>query len=525
MKTKGQLKRKISWGRVIDCIYLIAYPVIAGYLLFLLKKFTNKYIILAFVAFALIYAICILSMFLKKQAIEIVRRILMVLITGALIFASVFVKNLSDGFSGITDGSNNVSETKITMDIMVLNNEINTVENIEDLSGKSIGFQNASDKKACEDVKKDLKKRISDTYEQIQYEDYQSMYDAYYRGLVDAIVVNREQKNLLNSVYAGLYEDSTIIESFTYTYKNKVEGNNIDITKEVFTVYISATDEMDVLSESLSDMNMIMIINPNTNHITTISIPRDSFVPNPAYYGKNDKLTHTGWNGVTNTIEAVEQTFQIDIDFYAKISFSSLIEIVDTLGGIDVNVLNAIEEQDEERSFAEEDLIRLEAGYQRLDGRQALAYARHRKSYLNQDIGRNEAQLEVIKGIINKVTTTEGISKIDDVLKIIPKYVIMNFSDQQLSSFVRKQVDDLKGWTISSVNLTNGRNGSEITAAGGEYEPLSIYYLSRNDVIQVNGVYELIKSPKKLSELTFDLDDLYEPYSTFKDIEGLELVP
>ena len=77
--------------------------------------------------------------------------------------------------------------------------------------------------------------------------------------------------------------------------------------------------------------------------------------------------------------DTISQFFGIPVDYYARVSFNSMIEIVDTIGGIDVMGTDFCE-QDENRSFKKDDLICLKKGEQHLDGKQALAYSRHRKT-------------------------------------------------------------------------------------------------------------------------------------------------
>lgn len=523
-KTKTK-KNKILWGRIIDLLYLVLFPIVSIFLILLIKKFTNKYTIVVTLLVVIIYLLCILSFALKKRSVDIFRRFAMIVLCGGLIFATISIKNINDGFTAFTDSSSTDSIITSNLDLLVLKNHQPTLNNVEDLEGLVIGFQTASDQLNAAYVKEEVTKAIGDTFQELNYEDYNTMFNDYYNGYVDAIVVNQEQKQQLDELYISLYEDSTVINTYVHNYKDEISGNDIDITSDVFTVYISASDEVNApASNSLSDMNMIMIVNPKTNSIMTIPVPRDSFVPNPALQNLNDKLTHTGSYGITNSVAAIEETFQMEIDFYVKISFTSLIEIVDTLGGINVNVLSAITEQDENRSFEDEDLIHLEAGYQLLNGKQALAYSRHRHSYEDQDLGRNLAQLEVMKGIIARMASAEGISKIDDVLKILPKYVIMNFSNTQISSFIKEQVDNLKPWTINSIELNHGLDDLRITASDS-ITPLSIYYLSEFDLRKANAFYSIAKQALPLSDFSFDMEDLYTPYSNFIPNEKLELVP
>ena len=518
-----QKKQKILWGRVLDCLLLIIFPIISMYLILLINKFTDKYTLLAAIVLLVLYIIYIVTFFIKNNfRIEIIRKIIMVILCICLLFVSSLVKSISDGIGNL---SNSQQITTVNIDVLVLKNRDIPIKSLDDLSNCAIGFQIGDQEKSILKTEAKLQETIGIDYYRYEYNDYTTIFNDYYNGYIDAIVINQAQKKYLIEDYADLYDNSIVLKSYTYTYTNSIEGNNIDVTSETFTVYISASDESDSpASNSLNDMNMLMIINPTTNHITTVSVPRDSYLPNPAYENHSDKLTHTGNDGIVNTVEAVEQTLQIEIDFYVKISFASLIEIVDTLDGIDVNVLIPFSEQDENRSFEPEDLITLEAGQQHLDGREALAYARHRDSYVDQDLGRNQAQVEVMKAIIKRLMSVDGIGKIDDVLDLLPNYVIMNFSNSQISSFVKKQVDEMNAWTIHSIQLGNGMPAFATTASTGEQE-LSVYYLSKSDLIKLSAVYNILNDNQPLSKMTFDLDQLFENHSTYKADGIVELVP
>ena len=106
----------------------------------------------------------------------------------------------------------------------------------------------------------------------------------------------------------------------------------------------------------------------------------------------------------------------IDIDFYAKVNFFSVIEIVDAIGGVDVDVQLDFCEQDEYRNKDEAHQICLSTGEQHLNGKEALAYSRHRKTASWGTQGREKAQTQIIEAIINKLTTVEGASKVNSCL-------------------------------------------------------------------------------------------------------------
>ncbi|OCN04733.1 hypothetical protein A4S06_10590 [Erysipelotrichaceae bacterium MTC7] len=520
---KNQKKRKIRYGRIFDLINLLLFPILSILFVLFIRKYSDKYYLYAIGIFVFLFILTLLLFRIKNHVVEIIRRIFLAGLVVVLLAANIYTNDLSSGYQAFA-GSMDNSETTITYDVLTLKESTNGLSHVEDLDGYVVGFPSNGSVEATDKAKAQLATKISD-FGSLAYDNYMTMYSDYTKEFVDAIVIDQSQKGNLPEEYKNLYEISNVVDTYSFTIKNQIKGNDIDITKEVFTVLVSASDQtVAPTSHSLSDTNMLLIIDPITNVIQTISIPRDSFVPNPAYDNVSDKLTHTGNDGVDNTKLAVEETFNIKIDFYVKVSFVSLIEIVDTLGGIPVNVLQPIVEQDEYRSFAEEDLIYLEAGQQTLSGKQALAYARHRHSYENQDLGRNQAQIEVMKGLVKRVLSPEGITKVDDVMKLMSNYVIMNFSESQLTSLVKQQVDNMPSWQFKSLSLDKGEQGSDVTASmPGLYS--SIYYLSKSDIEKANAIYNLMKERQELTDFHFDLDDMYNGYSTYEESDDIQLVP
>lgn len=524
MKKNKKKKSRVKIGRVYDLLLIPAFIIISFLFLMAIRNYTEKYLFIALIILVLILAISLLTFFYNKTVIEILRRILLTAICGLLIFAQFKISSFDRFFDNLTVDEDD-SEEMITTQMNVYSladNEYYTaiIRTLDDIDNKTIGIQTTNDKDAADYAYHELEKKYPNI-KQLEYSDYKSMLSDLYYGYVDAVIINADAVAGLEETYGALDDFTIKLKTYTHQKALTVDQNAKDLTKETFTVMVSGQDDVgSPIESSLSDMNMVAIINPVSNMVTMISIPRDSFVPNPAYNYQNDKLTQTGWGGIQNTVEAVEAALQIDIDFYVKVSFTSVIEIVDAVGGVDVNVPIAFEEQDENRSFEPGDLIHLDAGAQTLNGKQALAFARHRHSYANQDVGRTEAQMQIIKGIISRLLSAEGIAtRIEKVLDIVPKYVLTNFSNAQLKAFIKNEIDDLKPWAITSVSLANGYAPGEegyVPTATAPDVNASIYYLSRKEVLRANAIYHLMNQTQSFDDFTFDLND---PYTNLDDYD------
>jgi len=183
---------------------------------------------------------------------------------------------------------------------------------------------------------------------------------------------------------------------------------------------------------SRSDALMLMTLNREEKTVKLVSIPRDSYVYIPKV-GYEDKITHAhAFGGTAATIETVEELFDIPVDYYVRMNFNAFIDVVDALGGIDldVNIPYAFYEKDENDKYS----IYLEPGYHHLDGREALALARTRKH--DTDIARGERQQDILKAIANKALSLSSISKYDDVILAIGDNMKTNLTFDEMKSFL-----------------------------------------------------------------------------------------
>lgn len=525
MKKNKKKKSGIRIGRIYDLILIPAFIILSFLFLMSIRNYTEKYLLIALIILVLVLAISLLSFFYHKTFVEILRRFILTILCGVMIFVQLKVSSIDRFFDNLTideDDAPEVITTQMNVYSLADNENFTAIVNtIDDIDGKTIGIQTSNDEEASRYTYEQIQKQYPNV-ELLEYNDYGQMISDLYYGYVDVAVVNAASVEGLESTWGSLNDFTIKLKSYTHKKTIEVDYNAKDLTKETFTVLISGQDDVGTPNEnSLSDVNMVAIINPISNQITMISIPRDAFVPNPAFNYQNDKLTHTGWDGVQNTLEAVEATLQIDIDFYVKISFTSLIEIVDAVGGVDVDVPIGFTEQDENRSFEQDDLITLAAGPQTLNGKEALAFARHRHSYVNQDVGRTEAQMQIIKSIISRLLSAQGLtSRIEKVLDIVPKYVLTNFSNSQLKAFVKSEIDELKPWAITTASLANGYAPGEegyVPTASAPDVNASIYYLNRFEVYRANALYNLMNTTHTFDEFSFDLNNLFEDLDEYNE--------
>lgn len=229
-------------------------------------------------------------------------------------------------------------------------------------------------------------------------------------------------------------------------------------------------------SGSRSDALMLATFNEKAKSIKLVSIPRDSYVYIPEV-DKEDKITHAhAFGGPAATIETVEELFDIPVDYYVKMNFNAFIDVVDALGGIEVDVPYELSEMDsEDRKNA----IHLEEGFQELDGEEALALARTRKK--DSDIERGKRQQEILKAIINKAVSAKGVTKYADVIEAVGDNLTTDLSFNDMKSFI----DYLTAGTSLQI---------ETLSLKGENSYIGSVYYYQLDQAELDLTKQLLKS-------------------------------
>ncbi len=244
---------------------------------------------------------------------------------------------------------------------------------------------------------------------------------------------------------AGSYYLASAFSMFNRISVDEIAGSGVDVTEQAFNVYITGIDQWEYeKGQDLerSDVNMIMTVNPNTKTILLTSMPRDSYVALHKN-GAMDKLTHTGIYGVDETLNTVSDWFDgLKFDYYIKVNFSTLVDVIDAVGGIDV------ENDIEFNSWIRED-FNYPVGNLHLDGIHALYFARERKSFEDEDEKRIANQQKVLKAMIDKCCTSKTILlNYQDLLNAAGNNMETNLTPKQMNALVKMQLSDLGAWTI-----------------------------------------------------------------------------
>lgn len=505
---KKSKKRRLHYGRIFDLVLSVIFILVSIYTLFRAKlsnMLPTKYMLILFVILLLLNIIAFIFM-LKRQPriMSYVRRLVLVVICGAMLFVGNTLGAVQETLNQVT------TNTSTTIKMSVIVPKSSNVTKLSELKNSIIGVQNTTDATSSKYMQTEMTKVLGPTFVYNEYADYSNMAtEMVVLGKVDAMAISDSYLSMLNTNMENFKDSYRVIE----TYSREEEASEIasakNIDKEAFTVYITGMDELGSPDQNLrSDVNILLMINPTTNHIQMVSFPRDSYMPNMALNGLNDKLTHTGNYGADATVKTVENFLGIDIDFYAKVSFSSLIEIVDLIGGIEVDVELNFCEQDESRMGSNQ--VCLDAGVQTLDGRHALGYSRHRHTEGYGTAGRERAQQRIISGIIKKIISPEGLANINGLIKAVPNYVLTNMPSKQITNFISSQISDIKPWTLSSTSIgSDGVNDTRITSYSPDY-PQDVYLYDPSEIERVLYSYQQNMQSFNMSNISFDMSNLYK---------------
>ena len=399
------------------------------------------------------------------------------------------------------------------------------IESVEDLADNSIGI--LSDETSPEGyiIPNEVidENKLKDENEIVEYDDYFTAMADLYDGEVNAIFVPTDYPSMFTSMetYANITEDTKIILTKEKKMKKASTSNRSTSTgksvTEPFTILLMGVDsEQEGLSKNTvanGDSLILVTFNPNTLNATMLSIPRDSYVPIACWSGQpENKITHAAAYGTDCMMDTIENYFDVTIDYYAKINFKGLVSLVDTLGGITVDVPQDLCTDNSNR----EGEVCISAGVQTLNGEQALVLARNRKQLAGGDLDRGLNQQLVIQGILNKAKELNSINQVMDILNTITNNLDTNFTEQQILSFydIAKDImnnalqkDDVDLINIEQLYLDG--TGQMIYDERSrlvlwDYVPNTA---SRDDIVEAMKINLGEQEPNMIKEFSFSIND------------------
>ena len=434
-------KKKIKKSVLFKGISLIVniFSLVVFIFLIHLQMIPFKYLILLFVILLFLDGFLYFLMSRKNYRLRMFGTFLSILLVLSFSFI-LYYQSVTENFLKNISFLNIQTETYYVLVLKESN-----YESLDDLSSKEIDYLES--KKGAQKAFQTLSKKV--TLKDRPISNTTSLIERLKKGYTEAILMEKEEFNLYKEMNSSLSDDVRIIEVLEVNYEKENIAKEVEITKEPFSVYITGIDTYGKLSSvSRSDVNMVVTVNPKTHQVLLTSIPRDYYV---SVYGSEndlkDKLTHTGLKGVETTVKTIENLLETDINYYVRLNFTSLIKIVDAIGGITVDnpfLFTADYEEDEHIYYV------FKKGEIDLNGKQALAYVRERYNLREGDVARARHQQQVIKGIVNKVTSPTILIKYPEIIGSIEGNFTTNMSLDSIKSFMEWQLDNMPSWEIKT---------------------------------------------------------------------------
>ena len=436
-KRKRKQKTKKNIISISLGILLLIITISFISLLKMLNVIPNKYYTYGTIIISIVTIVIEIFLFIKPK------KIIFKIIKGISIFLSIILIGIySFGTYYLNKTMNFIENISIMREeitnyyIIVL--DTSKYQETSDLYGQTLGYFDKTDNQILNKLKLDL------TYKTTN--DINKLKDMLFNNEVESILITDIIKNKLEEDNVDFTNNIRILE--TLEIKNKIE----DITKKVsikntpFNVLISGIDTYgDINQTSRNDVNIIATINPNTNEILLTSIPRDYYVKLHGTSGHKDKLTHASYYGINMAVKTIEDIFDTDINYYVKVNFSTVIDLVNELDGIDIYADQAVYLYG---------ICNLKQGYNHVNGDCALAFARERYSYSDGDKHRGRNQQEVIKAIFNKVTSGKTlISEYTNILNVMDGKFATNMDMNEVLNMIKYEVNDLSNYRIETTQV------------------------------------------------------------------------
>ena len=468
---------KKMWG-MVNIGLTILYTVLVAFLLFIMfnYNFLSFRFLNIIITIGLLVVLAI-SIFLQKAKKSTLVTTIILVVFSLISLVGVF------GFKQMIDITNRMNQTaafsEVEMSIVVPKDS--DIKDVNQLT--TVQAPTKVDKNNVDTLMSALKKDKKVDVKVDDVASYQEAYDNLKSGKSKAMVLSGSYASLLESVDSNYSSNLKTI----YTYKIKKKNNNSakQVDSKVFNIYISGIDTYGSISTvSRSDVNIIMTVNMNTHKILLTTTPRDAYVKIPdGGADQYDKLTHAGIYGVETSEKTLENLYGINIDYYARINFTSFLKLIDQLGGVTVHNDQAFTSLHGKFDFPVGDI--------QMNSEQALGFVRERYSLDGGDNDRGKNQEKVISAIVNKLASLKSVSNFTSIVNNLQDSVQTNMSLDTINALANTQLDSGSKFTVTSQAVTGTGSTGQLTSYA---MPNSSLYMMKLDDSSVESASQAIKN-------------------------------
>lgn len=525
-KKKPKRKPTTGWN-VFLTVFAVAVNILFIVEAFYITKYsalsTNIFRMVNIIILAVLLVLDLLVFFtirFKQLALAIISSCLLITGVGASSYVGYVLLRVDRSVNDIT---NTTYSKSVNTSLVVYDKGTgDSIKDLADISGTVVGYANGTG--PAEAAEKYLSEAsVAPKYQ--SYNDYASVFKALISSEIDVAVLPGSYKSVLGTdeAIASYLDDTRVIDSFTTDIQAKsVVSDDKDLTKEPFTVLLTGENE------GLADTIMIVTVNPISMEVTMTSIARDSYVPIACYYGGKSKINAAHAVSEECMVDTVEQLTGVNIDYTVEFNFDSVIDVVDAVGGIDINNEIEFEGLTWDKATQAEYFIPMPEGEMHMDGVHALAYARERHAFLDGDFARQRHQQEIIQKVLAKIMASKNPNMYLDVLSAAGNNIKTNISAEQMVGFMSYAMKKANRYYDSSnvASIFNIRTNRITGYSAMQWDDgLSMYlyiYLLYNgsisdsyDAIQRNT--DMSQTPSLLSSVTWSAHDTYTPPSLSQD--------
>ena len=446
------MKEQSKLSKVLSILLSVVLVISSFYLLYQvirLNVLPSKFLFPLTIGVVVLDAIFILLLiyFSKNVVSKIICVVLTLLVCAASCFGGYYISKTKSALSNITNVAKHAKNT-----VSVIVKESSSIKNKSQLNGVSVGSLRLNEQGS----KKALKELSGEgiVLNQTEYDSMTALLEAFYNGEVDSIIINESSRSQILDMeaYSNFDSNTRVVYQTSYKVKNNDSATSVsDITSKPFNVLISGSDTRGGFDENgRSDVIMIATVNPKTHTILLTSVPRDFYVTTACDAGDGcmqgalDKITHTGIHGTNTTKRTVEQLLGIEINYTFKVGFDTVTDLVDALGGVDVNV----EPGYATNSFAALSGFSVHEGVNHLNGEQALAFARERYSYTEGDRQRTKNQQQVLMGIVKEATKPSVITNYAAIMDTMANTFSTTMSNEEITDLIKYQLNNNPTWKM-----------------------------------------------------------------------------
>lgn len=444
---------KLNFFKLVAFIYVVI--TIIFYISILKMNMLPGWVIAMFTIAEIIFTFAMVVGLIKKHRtykLTVLCFIIVLLVSGIYIYVTRYVLATSNFLGEV------LKEFAETEDYYIVVRKESSYSKIEDIANKDVYMFQVAD-----DVKSKIANKVSITFN--SKNNLTDIGNDLIQKNIDVILVSSTQYNMISEEIKDFKTDTKIIYTEKHELQTSTKTDNTaskySIKSGKFNVYISGIDTSGNISNvSRSDANILATVNTETHEVLLTSIPRDYYVTLHSY-GAKDKLTHSGIYGINETIKTAEDILDTDINYYVRVNFTTVIKLVDKLGGIDV-----YSEYDFTSNAAK--AFHYNKGYNHLNGEEALAFSRERYAFNSGDNQRVKNQQAVIEAVIKKVlNSTTLLTKYTDILEALKGSFQTNIAQDDISALVKDQINNMSSWSVKTNSLTGTGASSSTYSMGG----------------------------------------------------------